>query len=232
LLVKHQRDPKPIKGSRSIRILVADDHQIVREGLRKLLETEQDMEVVGEAEDGRAALELARKLIPDVVVMDVKMPKMTGIDASRQIHAESPGTKIIALSIYEDLRFVTNMFRAGAKGYLLKECAFEELAQAVRSVMANRTYLSPQVADNVLQDYISQSDGPKPSAYSALTSREREILKLLSEGKRSRQIANLLDISVKTADTHRLHIMRKLGLKNMVDLTKFAIREGLTTPER
>jgi DNA-binding NarL/FixJ family response regulator len=219
----------PWKGNMSIRILIADDHQIVRQGLKNLLETEQDMEVVGEAGYGITTLDLARELIPDIIVMDVKMPKLNGIEASRQVHSELPDVKVIALSIYADPRFVINMLRTGVSGYLIKECAFEELTQAIRQVMADKTYLSPEVADIILKDYI-QSDSPGASS-SVLTSREREILQFLSEGKRTKEIAKLLDISVKTVDTHRHHIMRKLNFGSMAELTKFAIREGLTTLE-
>ena len=214
-----------------IRIIIADDHQIVRQGLKKLLETQQDMEVVGEAEDGVTTVELAKELLPDVIVMDVKMPEMNGIDASVQVHSELPDVKIIALSMYGDRRFVTNMLKSGVCGYLLKDCAFEELAQAIRLVIAQKTYLSPGVADIVIQDYVSHLSSPGPSFSSVLTSREREILQLLSEGKRSKQIGDLLYISPKTVDTHRLQIMRKLGLNSVVELTKYAIREGLTTLE-
>jgi DNA-binding NarL/FixJ family response regulator len=214
-----------------IRIIIADDHQIVRQGLKKLLETQQDMEVVGEAEDGLTTVDLAKELLPDVIVMDVKMPEMNGIDASVQIHSELPDVKIIALSMYGDHRFVTNMLKSGVCGYLLKDCAFEELAHAIRLVMENKTYLSPGVADIVIQDYVSHLNSPGPPSSSGLTSREAEILQLLSEGKRSKQIADLLNISPKTVDTHRLQIMRKLDLNSVVELTKYAIREGLTTLE-
>jgi DNA-binding NarL/FixJ family response regulator len=215
----------------SIRILIADDHRIMRQGLKKLLETQPDMEVVGEAEDGSITLQLARKLHPDVIVMDVKMPEVNGIDASCQLRSAFPGIKIVGLSMYGDLRFVTNMLQCGASGYLLKDCAFEELAQAIRQVMDDKIYLSPEVSDVVIQGYVSHATGSKPSSSSGLTSREMEVLRLLAQGKRPREIADFLRISVKTVDTHRLQIMRKLDFKNVVELTKYAIREGFITLE-
>ena len=216
---------------KKIRVLVADDHQIMRQGLKHLLETQKDMEVVGEAEDGSITLQLARELHPDVIVMDVKMPGVSGIDASRQVHSEFPDIKILGLSMYGDLRFVTNMLQSGASGYLLKDCAFEELAQAIRLAMTNKPYFSPEVADIIVKDYVSHTTGPESPSSSGLTSREMEVLHLLAEGKRNKEIADFLRIGVKTVDTHRLQIMRKLGFKSVVELTKYAIREGLTTLE-
>lgn len=213
------------------RIVIADDHRIVRQGLRSLLEKESDMQVVGEAEDGRKTLPIVRELIPHVIVMDVKMPDLNGIEATRHILSELPQVKVIALSMYSDTRFVANMLKAGAKGYLLKDCAFEELAQAIRLVMSNKTYLSPGVADVVVKDYVNHTPAPTPSVFSVLTAREREVLQLLSEGKRTTQIAELLHISIKTVDTHRQMIMQKLNIRSVAELTKYAIREGLTPLE-
>lgn len=215
----------------AIRILIADDHQILRQGLRTLLEKEPDMEVVAEAEDGRKTVALVREVIPHVVIMDVNMPDMNGIEASRQILSELPEVKIIALSMHADRRFVINMLKAGAQGYLLKDCAFEELAQAIRLVMANKTYLSPGVAGIVVKDYVHRMPGPAPSAFSVLTAREREVLQLMAEGKSTSQIAELLSISVKTVETHRQQLMHKLGMRSVAELTKYAIREGLTSLE-
>jgi two-component system response regulator NreC len=215
-----------------IRIIIADDHQIVRQGLKTLLEREPDLQVVAEAEDGRRTLSLVREFIPHVVVLDVEMPDLNGIEAARQILAEFPQVKVIALSIYSDRRFVVNMLKAGANGYLLKDCAFEELAQAIRLAMSNRIYLSPGVADVVVKDYVnSSSSSGSQSVFAVLTPREREVLQLLSEGKRTSQIADLLHISVKTVETHRQQIMHKLGIKSVAELTKYAIREGLTSLE-
>jgi two-component system response regulator NreC len=215
----------------AINIIIADDHQIVRQGLKTLLEREPDLRVVAEAEDGRRTLTLVRELIPHVVVMDVEMPDLNGIEATRQILSEFPQVKIIALSMYSDRRFVVNMLKAGATGYLLKDCAFEELSQAIRLAMSNRIYLSPGVADVVVKDYVSHTVSPSPSVFSVLTAREREVLQLLSEGKRTSQIAEVLHISIKTVETHRQQIMHKLGIKSVAELTKYAIREGLTTLE-
>ena len=214
-----------------IRIVIADDHQIVRQGLRVLLEKEPDMEVVGEAEDGQTTVSLTKKLHPHVVLMDIKMPDLNGIEATRQILSELPDVKIIALSMYPDQRFVMNMLKSGARGYLLKDSAFEELAQAIRLVMANKTYLCPLVTEVVVKDLVTLNPSSSQTALVVLTSREREVLRLLAEGKRTSQIAQLLDISVKTVDTHRQQIIHKLGIRSLAELTKYAIREGLTSLE-
>lgn len=215
----------------SIRILLADDHKIVREGLRALLEGQPDVKVVAEAEDGRTAVQLAQKLSPDVAIMDVTMPGLNGIEATRRIVAEVPGVRVIALSMHSDRRFVAEMFKAGASGYLLKDCAFEELARAINTVVANQLYLSPEIADVVVEDYVRHLTETDPWALSDLTSREREVLQLLAEGKSTRQIASDLHLSVNTVATHRQHIMEKLDIDNIAGLTKYAIRAGLTSPE-
>jgi DNA-binding NarL/FixJ family response regulator len=212
-----------------IRIIIADDHQIMRQGLRSLLEREPGLEVVAEADTGRKTISLAREFLPHAVIMDVEMPDMNGIDACRQILEEFPQIKVIALSMHADRRFVVNMLRAGAQGYLLKDCAFEELVQAIRLAMANRTYLSPGVTEVVVKDYATPHPTLCISESPELTKREREILQLMSEGKRSSQIADLLKISIKTVDTHRQQVMHKLGTRSVADLTKYAIREGLTS---
>ena len=214
-----------------IRIIIADDHQIVRQGLRVLIEKEPDMEVVGEAEDGQATVSLAKELHPHIVLMDIKMPDLNGIEATRQILSDMPDVKIIALSMYPDQRFVMNMLKSGARGYLLKDSAFEELAQAIRLVMANKTYLCPLVTEVVVKDLVTLNPSSNQTALVVLTSREREVLRLLAEGKRTSQIAQLLDISVKTVDTHRQQIIHKLGIRSLAELTKYAIREGLTSLE-
>ena len=214
-----------------IRIILADDHKIVRQGLKTLIEQEPDMEVVGEAEDGLRTVTMARELIPHVVVMDIKMPDLNGIEATQQILSELSGVKIIALSIYADRRYVADMFKAGACGYLLKDCAFEELAQAIRLAMSNKTYLSPGISKIVVKDYATNKFSPSGSVLSVLTPREREVLQLIAEGKRSSQIAELLNINVKTVETHRQQIMQKLDTRSVAELTKHAIREGLTNLE-
>jgi two-component system, NarL family, response regulator NreC len=218
------------RGKRmSIKVMIADDHQIVREGLRAMLEKEHDIKVVGEAVDGRITERLARELVPDVIIMDVAMPDLNGIEATRHIVAELPGIKIIALSMHDDRRFVLNMFKAGAKGYMLKDCAFKDLAKAIRVVMAHKTYLSHAIADIVLKDYLASSGPTKSSAFQLLSPREREVLQLIAEGKTSGQIADNLHISVKTVESHRQQIMMKLKIKSIAELTKYAIREGLTS---
>ncbi len=214
-----------------IRIIIADDHQILRQGLKTLLEKEPDMEVVAEAEDGRKTVILVQELTPDVVIMDVNMPDLNGIEATRQILSDYPEMKVIALSIHADRRFVINMLKAGAHGYLLKDCAFEELAQAIRLVMANKTYLSPGVAEIVVKDYVFRIPGPAQTAFSLLTAREREVLKLVAEGNSNKQIAGIMQIGVKTVEGHRQKIMQKLETRSVAELTKYAIREGLTTLE-
>jgi two-component system response regulator NreC len=212
-----------------IKVLIADDHQIVRDGLRSLLEKEPDMEVVGEAEDGRTILKMLKELVPDVIIMDVAMPDLNGIEATRQINHEFAEVKVIALSMHDDRRFVINMLKSGASGYLLKDCAFRELARAIRLVVtANKIYLSPGITDIVVNNYVT---GPAPESlvYTILTPREREVLQLIAEGKTSSQIAESLFVSVKTVESHRHQLMQKLKKKSVADLTKFAIREGITS---
>ena len=188
-----------------IRIILAEDHRITREGLVNLLQERSDMEVVGEAENGREAVKLANELSPDLVIMDVTMPDLNGIDATRIITSGSNNTKVIALSMYSDKQFVQGMIQAGASGYLLKDCAFEELSHAIRSVSMNRAYLSPSVSDIVVKDYVGRLKNDELSVYSILTPREREVLKLIAEGKTAKSISSILNISVKTVDSHRQH---------------------------
>lgn len=212
-----------------MKILLVDDHKITRDGLRTLVEKEPDMEVVGEAENGRKALEWTAKLHPDVVIMDVTMSDMNGIEATRQVHKEHPESKVIALSMHSDVRYVLGMLDAGASGYLLKDCAFEELARAIRSVSVGQTYLSPGVTDIVVKDRLHRLHHAEDSAFHVLTEREREVLQLLAEGKSARAIAEILHVSVKTIETHRRQIMGKLNLFSVAELTKYAIREGITS---
>ena len=215
----------------SIRVLLSDDHRIVREGLRTLLEKEPDLEVVGEAEDGHSTVELARKLRPQVVVMDITMPGLNGIEATRRITEEVPAVKVLALSMHVDARFVERILKVGATGYLPKDCASKELTRAIRTVSANQTYLSPTIADIVRRDYLRQGSKADSSVFSILTAREREVLQLLAEGKTTKDIAFRLEVSVKTIETHRQHIMAKLNLHSLAQITKYAIREGLTSLE-
>ena len=213
----------------TIKILLADDHKLLREGLRALIEEQRNMTVVAEAEDGRSAVRLATKLSPDIIVMDISMPGLNGIDATRQITAESPGIKVIALSMHADRNFVVEMFKAGAAGYLLKDCAFEELILAIRAVSSKKAYLSSKLSDTMIKDYVNLFPKKKLSAFSALTAREREVLQLLAEGKGTREVAAKLNVSTKTVETFRRLIMKKLDIHSVAELTKYAIRAGLTS---
>jgi len=215
----------------NIKILLAEDHKITRQGLRSLLEKQPDMKVVAEAEDGRTAVSLVRELLPDVVIMDVTMPELNGVEATRQIIGEHENVKIIALSMHSDTLFVSEMLKSGASGYLLKDCAFEELARAIRTVIAGETYLSPAISGVVVDDYLYRLSKAGFSDSDVLTDREREVLQLLSEGKSTKQIALKLHISVKTVETHRRQIMNKLDIHTVAELTKYAIRKGLTSLE-
>jgi len=215
----------------TIRVLIADDHTIMRAGLRSLLEKEDQIEVVAEAENGRRAVQLAVEHKPDVVVMDVSMPDLNGIEATAQVLDSLPDAKVIALSMHTDKRFVMGMLRAGASGYLLKDCASQELANAIVSVKSNKKYLSPDIAGVVIEDSLYGVQQEEKTVSSLLSAREREVLQLIAEGWSTKQIASHLYVSVKTIETHRRQIMRKLDLHNIADLTKYAIREGLTSVE-
>ncbi len=210
-----------------IKILLADDHKLFRQGLRTLLEKQSDMTVIGEANNGILTVELSEKLSPDVIIMDVSMPGMNGIEATRKIISHNSGSRIIALSMHADKRFITEMLKNGAYGYLLKDSAFEELSLAIRTVMRNQTYLSSAITDIVIKDYINIKN-KENSVFTILSSREREVLQLLSEGKTTKEIALCLQVSSKTIETHRKQIMDKLNIYSMAELTKYAIREGIT----
>lgn len=212
-----------------IRILLADDHKITRDGLKALLDSQKNMTVIGEAENGRQAVRLALELAPDVIVMDINMPELNGIEATRQIIAELPETKIIALSMYSDKRYVVGMLKAGVSGYLLKNCAFDELVSAISAVVANQNYMSQKIANTVMKDYANILESSDSSPASQLTAREREVLQLIAEGLKTKDIAGRIHVSVKTVETHRQQIMRKLNAKSVAELTKIALREGLTS---
>jgi len=215
----------------SIKVLLVDDHAIIREGLRSLLEKEPHMEVVADTDDGRKARDLVRNLSPDVVVMDITMPGLNGIEATSQITAESPNVKVIALSIHSKRRYVADMLSAGAAGYILKECLFDELVKAIQAVAAGGQYLSPRITDVVVSDYVKRLSAASDSPMVTLTSREREVLQLVAEGMPTKQIALELHVSPKTIEANRRQIMHKLNRHSVAELTKYAIREGLTTLE-
>ncbi|MFT5137724.1 MAG: DNA-binding NarL/FixJ family response regulator [Arenicella sp.] len=214
-----------------IRVILADDHQIIREGLASLLENQADMQIIEQASDGLQAVRLSLELSPDLVIMDLTMPGMNGIEATHRITSELPQTKVLCLSAHSDTGFVSDVIDAGASGYLLKDCAFEELVNAIRIVIGNQCYLSPEIAGTLVEAYKAQRSDSDSSAFSMLTQREREVVQLLAEGQTTKEIAQRLQRSVKTIATHREHLMTKLNLDSLAALTKYAIREGLTTVE-
>jgi DNA-binding NarL/FixJ family response regulator len=204
----------------------------MRQGLRSLLDQQDDMEVVAEASDGGETVALASRANPDVIVMDVSMPGLNGIEATRQIVARCPQVRVLALSMYADKRFAAGMLAAGAAGYLLKDARSDELLEAVRQVHAGRRYLGPEVTGIVVDDYVSRiAASAEPSAFDVLTSREREVLQLVAEGHSTKDIASRLHVSPKTVETHRRQIMERLDLHSVADLTRYAIREGLVSLE-
>ena len=213
----------------SLTVLLADDHKIVRDGLRSLLEKEPGLAVLAEAEDGREAVRLTGELQPDVVIMDIGMPGLNGIEATRQIKARYPGVKVVALSMHADKPYVLRMIKAGASGYLLKNSASKELVHAVRKAADGLVYLSPEIAGVVVESLVTQDDTLPSGGASQLTPREREVLQLVAEGLTTAGIAESLGVSNKTVETHRRQIMDKVGLRNVAELTKFAIREGITS---
>lgn len=215
----------------TIRVVLADDHRIMRQGLAALLDREPDIRIVGEAADGVEAVKASLALRPDMVIADLTMPKLNGIEAIRRILDRMPETKTICLSIHSDPQRVAAVIDAGIRGYLLKDCAFEELVQAVRLVLCDKVYLSPEIAGIVLEGYRGRRSDAEASAFSDLTTREREILQLLAEGHATKDIANRLNVSPKTVGAHREHVMRKLEIHNIAELTRYAILEGLTSLE-
>jgi DNA-binding NarL/FixJ family response regulator len=206
-----------------IRILLADDHAVVRQGFRRILEAQEDMEIVGEASNGREAVQLASELKPDLVVMDVAMPELNGIEATRRLTEASERTRVLALSMHKDAVYVREILRAGARGYLLKDAFESDMVTAVRAVARGEGYLSPAVSDSVLADYRQHVTDP----IDLLTTREREVLQLIAEGKTNKEIAGLLNLSVYTVDAHRGRIMEKLNLHSTGELVRFAVRKGL-----
>jgi DNA-binding NarL/FixJ family response regulator len=218
--------------SESVRILLADDHTIMRKGLRSILVNELHHTVVAQALNGREAVALAKEHKPDLILMDITMPDLNGIEATRQILAEVPEVKIVALSMHSDRGIVAEMLDAGASGYLLKDSSSLELEQAICTVLRNKIYISSEITDIVVRDYVQKIEAEKLSSAGALTPRERHLVQLIAEGKSTKDIAALLNISVSTVETHRQHIMEKLNLHSVAELTKYAIRAGLTSLEK
>lgn len=211
-----------------IRVILADDHTLIRAGLRMVIDAQPDLTVVGEAADGRDALALAQQLHPDVAVLDIGMPSLNGIEAARQIVAESPGTAVVMLSMHSDEGYVLRALKAGAKAYLLKDSAEADLARAIRAAAEGKSFFSPAVGKVLLEDYVRKLErtGGEDS-YDLLTPREREILQLVAEGKSSKEVANLLNLSVNTVETHRARVMQKLNLKGIPELILYAVRKGI-----
>lgn len=211
-----------------IRILLADDHGIVRKGLRYLLERQPDMEVVGEAKDGREAVKLSEELDPAIVIMDIAMPLLNGIDATVQIIKRNPKTGVIVLSMHSDESYLVRVLTAGAKGYLLKDAAEADLIRAVQAVTQGRPFFSPQISQTLLEDYMRQlNQRGLQDSYDLLTDREKEILQLLAEGKSNKEVATLLDLSVYTVETHRANLMQRLGLHSTAEIVLYAVRKKI-----
>jgi DNA-binding NarL/FixJ family response regulator len=211
-----------------IRIMLAEDHRVMRDGLRYPLDQQEDVSVVGVADNGRVAVNMACQLVPDLVVMDVAMPDLNGMEATKQITDKCRTTKVLALSMHSDSQFILGMVKAGASGYLLKDCSFEELLKAIQALASGKTYFSPEIAGHVINECmcrIRRVDGSSRE----LTGREREVLQLLAEGKSTQRIAAALNVHERTVDVHRHKIMKKLDIHNVAELTKYAIREGLTS---
>tara|TARA_R110002072_G_scaffold4174_9_gene29639 strand:- start:25724 stop:26368 length:645 start_codon:yes stop_codon:yes gene_type:complete len=209
-------------------ILLADDHAIIREGLTTLLK-QADHEIIGEADDGRSAVSMALELRPDIVVMDIGMPGMNGIEATRHLMEKMPQLQVIALSMHSDATYVGRMLQAGARGYLLKDCAFDELEEAISEVIKGRIFLGSKIQGVVVGDYVDRLAGKRPTSPVTLTAKEREVLQLVAEGKSTKEIAQALSITVKTVETHRHNIMNRLSIRSIAQLTKYAIRQGLTS---
>ena len=215
-----------------IRILIVEDHKLVREGLRALLDSQPGLEVVGDTGDGREGVAMVGALRPNLVLMDVSLPGLNGIEATMRIQAEAPNVKVLILSAHSDERCVADCLRAGATGFLVKTATAVELKTAIMTAVEGRTYLSPEVAGAVVRSYLSHLDSSAHSVFSTLTGREREVLQALAEGATTKHISRLLGVSVKTVESHRANVMHKLSLHSMADLVKYAIREGLVTSER
>jgi DNA-binding NarL/FixJ family response regulator len=220
-----------MKGGNSMRIVIADDEGILRQGLSALIREQPDMEVVGEAQDGWQAVALAKELKPDAVVMDISMPNLNGVDAARQILAENPNIKVVALSMHPDRRYVTEILKAGALAYVLKCYFVDELIKALHAAAAGEHYLSPQITDVLVDEIVNKTSANDQNGLSRLTGRQRQVLQLTAEGLSTKQIALRLCISPKTADANRREIMNQVGIFTIAELTKYAIREGLTSAD-
>lgn len=212
----------------SITVLLADDHRIFRDGLRTLLTAQDDIEVVAEADNGLEALQLAQRLSPAVAVLDISMPGLNGVEVTRRLSQEAPGVKAVILSMHSDRRFVLAALQAGARGYLLKDSGIEELLTAVRNVCAGQVHLCAAVAEQVVRDYVGLAGHDAGGAFGLLSAREREVLQMLAEGLATKEVAGRLNLSAKTVESHRKSLMDKLEIHTIAELTRFAIREGLT----
>lgn len=210
----------------AIRIIIADDHQLFREGLANLLADTNDIEILAQAENGRDAFNKARELNPDVIIMDIGMPVMDGVEATRQLIKELPKAKVVALSMHAEKQYIKGMFEAGASGYLFKNCAYDELIRAIRTVHNGKKYLSERITEIMISDYLGKEED-LPVTDSELTERESEILKLIAEGVSTSDISDRLFVSIKTIGTHKQHILEKLNLKTTTDLVKYAIKKGI-----
>ncbi len=213
-----------------IRVLLAEDHTIVREGLRSLLENEAGIEVIGEAEDGREAVQKTQELLPDVVLMDLSMPGLSGLEATRQIKQRFPEVKVLVLTRHANEEYVFQILRAGASGYVVKKAAPTELVLAIQAVYRGDSFLSPSISRQVVAEYMRQAEAMAENSYDRLTDREREVLQLIAEGHSNREIAELLHISMKTVENHRASLMGKLNVRGTAELTRYAIRKRVITP--
>lgn len=215
----------------NIRLILADDHLLFRAGLKSMLEKSSDLEIVGEAVDGHATLQLAERLTPDIILLDISMPGLNGLEALRRLSETQPGIRVIILSMHSDRRYVTESIKAGAKGYVLKDSTVEELVTAIRTIMRGEVYLSSRIAKVLVSDYVSLTAATEATSDSSLTTREREVLQLVAEGYSTKDVASRLCISIKTVETHRKRIMDKLDIHSVAELTRYAIREKIIEPD-